>query len=381
MSALGKYFVKGRFVGQFTTNQGKVLSTGDPLPQGDEHQVRIYRGIIEHPEEITVEEFQSAQGFYNFREVNNIQINASKDWPVQNDRIFSLNHLKMNHVQVHNATTGDGKTRGEISGEIIASVSELPYMNKDEKPYNPGKAAEPFQFEDPKPGTGSGNNSGGSGNSSGNSNNSGNSGNSTGSGAGNSGCMGINNPLPQLQSGCNTRWLRWLLYLLLILLLLYLLATCTQIGKNLYCKFDNWRIKREIVKTEAEIDSLHQRIQQTLPVAEPCGTKIDKNGTTELWEANYNIGTQDGTVAIFFNAVDIPDRLEVIYDGKLVAQTNDNSLNGYPELKGKGFQQDSITLFYSYKYDKTKPTELLLRVIPNKDDNRTEWHIDLSCPR
>jgi len=86
-------------------------------------------------------------------------------------------------------------------------------------------------------------------------------------------------------------------------------------------------------------------------------------------------------VSIFFNAVYIPDRLEVIYDGKLVAQTNDLSINGYPELNGKGFQQDSITLYFPYKYDKTKPTELLLRVIPNKDDDGTEWHIDLSCPR
>ena len=47
MSSLGKYFVKGQFVGQFTTNQDKVLSAGQALPEGDEHQVNIYRGIVD----------------------------------------------------------------------------------------------------------------------------------------------------------------------------------------------------------------------------------------------------------------------------------------------------------------------------------------------
>jgi hypothetical protein len=50
-------------------------------------------------------------------------------------------------------------------------------------------------------------------------------------------------------------------------------------------------------------------------------------------------------------------------------------------LNGKGFAQHKHMLFYSYKYDKNKPTELLLRVIPNKDEENTEWHIKLSCPQ
>ncbi len=379
MSSLGKYFVKGHFVGQFTTNQDKVLSAGHPLPEGDEHQVNIYRGIIDQPNQIEVEEFNNAHGFYNFWEVNNIQINKSSAWPIENDRIFSMNHLKMNNVEISNVTTSDGKTRGEIRGDIIASVSELPFEKSEGKPYNPGKSAKPFNVDDNNQSNGSGDNVGG------------NSGNQNGDGSGtggpnnpggnNPGCLDFGNKLPQFRSGCNTKWSRWLLYLLLILLLLYLLATCTQIGKNIYCKIDNWKIKKELKFVNAEIDTLRTRINQTLPVAEPCGNKIDHNGTNEFWDHRYNIGIQDGTVSIFFDAVHIPDRLEVIYDGKLVAQTNDKSINGYPELNGKGFQQDSITLYFPYKYDKTKPTELLLRVIPNKDDDGTEWHIDLSCPR
>ena len=379
MSALGKYFVKGHFVGQFTTNQGKVLSAGDPLPQGDEHQVKIYRGIIEQPIHISVDEFVAAKGFHTFREVNNIQINASSEWPVENDRIFSLNHLKMNNIQVGNITTEEGITRGELRGDIIASVSDLPFTNKDDKPYNPGKAAKPFNVDD--------SNVGSPGNGTNNPNPTDDPDNPGGGSGGQigtdkPGCFGLENPMPQLRNGCNSKWLRWLLYLLLILLLLYFLATCTKIGQNLYCKFDNWRIKKELIKTQGEIDTLYERIQQTLPVAQPCGTSIDHDGKTELWEQNYNIGTQDGTVAIIFDAVDIPDRLEVIYDGKLVAQTNSNTIDQrYEELNGKGFQQGTDTLYYTYKYDKKKPTELLLRVIPNRDNANTEWNIKLSCPQ
>jgi hypothetical protein len=375
MSSLGKYFVKGQFVGQFTTNQDKVLSAGQALPEGDEHQVNIYRGIVDQPTQITEKEFEEAKGYYYFNEVNNIQINASPKWPVENDRIFSMNHLKMNNVQIRNITTSDGKTRGELVGDIIASVSELPFINREEKPYNPGKSAKPFNIDSNTQNNDSGGNNNG---------NTGNTGGHDMGGIGGSdkpGCSGLNSNIPRLRSGCNTKWLRWLLYLFLILLLLYLLATCTRIGKNTYCKIDNWRIKKEIKLINSDIDTLRTRINQTLPVAEPCGNKIDHNGTNEFWDRRFNIGTQDGTVAIFFNAVYIPDRLEVIYDGKLVAQTNSNNIKGYSELNGKGFQQDSITLYFPYKYDKNKPTELLLRVIPNKDDNRTEWHIDLSCPQ
>lgn len=44
-----KYFVKGKFVGNFTTMQQKVLTSVELFPKGDEHKVKIYRGIINKP--------------------------------------------------------------------------------------------------------------------------------------------------------------------------------------------------------------------------------------------------------------------------------------------------------------------------------------------
>jgi len=366
MATIGKYFVKGRFVGNFTTNQQKVLTSGDPFPKGDEHKVVIYRGIINQTEQIPVTNFDEAKGFYNFKEVNNIQINTSEKWPIKNDRIFSLYDMKLTNVEVFNVSEINGKTSGELSGDIIASVAEHPFnnINKDE-PYNPGKAAEPFPIGGGKGGDDPG-------------------GPDIGTGPENPGGGDTEGDAGEDTTGgrgCNTKWLRWLLYLLLILLLLYLLAKCTQVGRKIYCKIDNWRIERKLEIVKAEIDTLQNRINQTLPVTEPCGKKIDFNGENIYWDERFNIGQSDGVIGIEFDAVHIPDRLEVIYDGELVKETNSNDLKGYPELNGKGFEQGKCKLFYTYKYDKNKPTELLLRVIPNKDDDSTAWNIKLSCPQ
>ena len=375
MATIGKYFVKGRFVGNFTTNQQKVLTSGEPFPKGDEHKVVIYRGIINQTEEIPVTNFDEAKGFYNFKEVDNIQINTSEKWPIKNDRIFSLYDMKLRNVEVFNVSEINGKTSGELRGDIIASVAEHPFnADNQEEPYNPGKAAEPFPTgekggddpggsdigtDNPNPNLGGGDTGGGS------------------TGGGN----GITDRLDKFRKGCNTKWLRWLLYLLLILLLLYLLAKCTQVGQRIYCKVDNWRIERKLEIVKAEIDTIQNRINQTLPVTEPCGKKIDFNGENIFWDERFNIGKSDGMIVIEFDACYIPDRLEVIYDGELVKQTNSNDLKGYPELNGKGFEQYKKQLFYPYKYDKNKPTELLLRVIPNKDENNTQWNVKLSCPQ
>ena len=375
MATIGKYFVKGRFVGNFTTNQQKVLTSGDPFPKGDEHKVVIYRGIINQTEQIPVTNFDEAKGFYNFKEVNNIQINTSEKWPIKNDRIFSLYDMKLTHVEVFNVSEINGKTSGELRGNIIASVAEHPFnADNQEEPYNPGKAAEPFPT-----GEKGGDDPGGSdiGTNTPNPNPGGGDTGGDTTGGGNE----ITDRLDKFRKGCNTKWLRWLLYLLLILLLLYLLAKCTQAGQKIYCKIDNWRIVRKQEKVKDEIDTLQNRINQTLPVTEPCGKKIDFNGGNIFWDERFNIGKSDGVIIIEFDACYIPDRLEVIYDGELVKETNSNELKGYPKLNGKGFEQYKHMLFYSYKYDKNKPTELLLRVIPNKDEENTEWHIKLSCPQ
>ncbi len=386
MSALDKYFIKGKFEGHFTTRQVKELTTSDVLPKGQEHQVNLYRGIITESKEIQKEEFDSGQAFYHFKRINNIQINTSPDWPVENDRIYSFNDLKLANVNVSNVEVFKDKTTGIIHGDVIGSVADRPFDDlTDSEPYNPGKGAKPFN-PDGTDGDGTsddGTNDNGNNNGSNNGDNLGsNNSDDTSpnpapgpSFAEKSGCNRLKN------QGCNTKWLRWLLQLLLILLLLYLLAKCTQVGRNLYCKLDNWRIEQKTKRIKGEIDSLLLKISETEPQLEPCGGSIDHDGKNEYWDQRFNIGNKDGTVSVSFDALGIPDRLEVIYDGKLVAETNSDRIKGFPKLNGKGFQQGKTVLSFYYKYDKNKPTELLLRVIPNKDESTTRWHIDLSCPQ
>ena len=85
----------------------------------------------------------------------------------------------------------------------------------------------------------------------------------------------------------------------------------------------------------------------------------------------------------------IPDRVEIIYDGKLVAVTADKQFDKL-DLDGKeynldyliplGYAQGSGQLSYNYVYQKDKPTELLIRVIPSQEFDMTEWTIDILCP-
>ena len=378
MATIGKYFVKGRFVGNFTTNQQKVLTSGDPFPKGDEHKVVIYRGIINQTEQIPVTNFDEAKGFYNFKEVNNIQINTSEKWPIKNDRIFSLYDMKLTNVEVFNVSEINGKTSGELSGDIIASVAEHPFNNiNKEEPYKPGKAAEPFPIGGGKGGDDPGGpdigtdpkNPGG-----------GDTGGDTGGDAGEDTTGG---------RGCNTKWLRWLLYLLLILLLLYLLAKCTQVGRKIYCKIDNWRIERKLEKVKQETDTLQAKIEQTEFNPIPCGTIEDHGGDNEPWQEWYGLGNQSGRVMVVFNAKGAPDRMEVIYDGELKCETREtNFVNkigeityDFSSIEGKGFGQYQDTFYFNYVYDKNKPTEMLIRVIPNKDISITKWIIYPYCPQ
>jgi len=374
MATIGKYFVKGRFVGNFTTNQQKVLTSGDPFPKGDEHKVMIYRGIINQTEEISVINFDEAKGFYNFKEVNNIQINTSEKWPIKNDRIFSLYDMKLTNVEVFNVSEINGKTSGELKGDIIASVAEHPFNNvNQEEPYNPGKAAEPFPIggskggDDPGgPNIGTGPKNPGGGDTGGDPG-----GDTTGG------------------KGCNTKWLRWLLYLLLILFLLYLMAKCTQAGKIFYCRFNNWRIERDLEKVKRESDTLQAKIKKTEFNPIPCGTIIEHKGDNKLWKEWYGLGNQSGRVMIIFDAFFVPDRMEVIYDGELKCETRETNFDNtieddiydFSSIEGKGFGQFKDTFYFNYVYDKNKPTEMLIRVIPNKDISTTEWNITPHCPQ
>jgi len=376
MSAPTTYYVKGRFEGHFKTMQRSFLKSDEPFPKGNEHLVQIYRGIISQSEEIQESEFETLDGFYNFREIQNVQVNASNHWPVPNDRIFSLSNAKLVNVKVSNVQQVGEQTLGEIQADVISEVVDGQFFDQGHNQNNDNRS----------------NNGGNSIYNGGGQDDSGNSNGGNDNDQGGNGNGGGDQTPPR--KGClswfpNLNWLRWLLYLLLILLLLYILGRCTQFSQKIYCKIADNRVSEKLKLIKLQNDSLQQKINNTTFKIEPCGGAILKKGDNQPWSKVVNLGEKSGLVSFVFNANTIPDRLEVIYDGKTIVESDqyqfaplldNNDHFGYLKKYG-GFTQHERTFYYSYNYTKDKPTEILIRVIPNRMYRVTEWDLTPSCPQ
>jgi hypothetical protein len=362
-----KYLVKGAFEGTFTTLQEEPLTTSSIIPAGDEHKITIHRGIISHSTQITEEEYQHALSSLYFNEVQNIEIQRSPYWPLTNDAIFSLHGMKLADVEVSQVTRMNDKTIATLKGTVFSKVSQMDFDvsvgTRDEPDEN---RYVKNQWNDKKWSKNGGCNRG-LGNSIQNSL---------------SGCSpgGCNTP-----SGC----LKWLLYLLLLLLLLGLLGQCTQFGRTLHCYYDAWKEKKEILKLQEKKDKLIEKIEKTKKETTPCGKISDPNGKNTPKSYTFDLGQKSGTLRLRYEMYEIPDRIEVIYDGKLVALTNDQRFNPITVNRKKynldylvpmGYAQGSGELKFDYHYNKNKPTELLVRVIPSREFETTEWTIDIFCP-
>jgi hypothetical protein len=361
------YYIRGTFEGHFRTKQNDVLSPNDPFPEGDTHKVIIYRGIISQSESLTIENYQNHKGKFEIEHINNVQINTSNKWPLANDRVFILNKAKLTNIEFSNVQNIDNKTYGEIKGDIVAKVYNGNYEITDNNLTN----NEDFNIKGNEDGIyvyPEQHNGGGGANDDGNS-------------------TGITNRWAQLR-GCASwdfSWLRWLLYILLILLMLYLLGKCTQIGQKIYCEIADWSIENERQEVQDEMDTIYKKIEATIQRNTPCGYTKEYSGGQQPYAEIRNLGTQSGKVEIIFDAKGIPDRIEVIYDGKLVNVSNDKSFEPWygdnlDYLIDLGFTQYKTVMYFDYTYQKNKPTELLVRVIPNKKYADTEWTLDIKCP-
>lgn len=81
----------------------------------------------------------------------------------------------------------------------------------------------------------------------------------------------------------------------------------------------------------------------------PCGGSINASGQTGYYEVNTLIGTDTGDVTVTFNALTVPDRLQIIWDGNIVA----DSLfvgDGLPNTNNENEVLNASTL-QKYLYD------------------------------
>jgi hypothetical protein len=93
------------------------------------------------------------------------------------------------------------------------------------------------------------------------------------------------------------------------------------------------------------------------------------------------LGNNSGPVFIEYNMFTVPDRMEVIFNGELVAETNDD-FTGTPFelLNKKGFGAMEGVLTFNYLYDSKILNELTIRIIPNQKGPTTKWEFKIDCP-
>ena len=364
-----KYYVSGSFNGSFSTTEEITLFQNSN--DNSKLKVKIYKGIITNSAVVTKKEFDNKDVSNKFSNVNNVQINTSKNWPVNNNRIFSLGDLKLSKIEYYNIHTVDDITVGEVKGEAIASVYEGKFTdielskkppieqqdwernqnNSQENQFNTND--ENTKLERDQSNTTTSNNK--------------------------SGCFDFN---------WKTPWLKWLWYLLALLLLLYLLDRCTKLTQKLKCKFDNYIIEKEEKEIIQNIRLLEDKIRLTEFKISTCGSSLEMSGEADPWKDYFDLGSESGIVEIDYNMYDVADRLEVIYDGNLVDYTHDQIMQDVEgefdkdQLIKLGFAQGEgkLNRFY-FRYDTLKPTEIMLRVLPNKEVNTTRWDVKLNCPR
>ena len=360
-----KYYVSGSFGGSFSTTEDITLfQNRDNLTV---LKVKIHKGCITNSIEVSKNDYDVKDASNNFANVNNIQINTSESWPVSNNRIFSLGNLKLNKVEFCNIHKVGNTTVGEIKGEAFATVYDGRFtdieISKEQPIQEQQNSLERNQINSDE----------------------------------NSAKIDekifdkgdIPNNRGYFNFNWNSTWLKWFWYILALILLLYLLGKCTQLGKKLHCKYENVSIENEEKEVLQRIKILEEKIRLTEPGISTCGSALDTLGDVEPWKDYFDLGSASGLVNISYNMHIVPDRLEVIYDGNLVDCTQDKVMQDVEgvelnkeEMIRLGFAQNegNLNRFY-FRYDSLKPTEIMIRVLPNKDVQSTLWEFKLNCPK
>ena len=118
-----------------------------------------------------------------------------------------------------------------------------------------------------------------------------------------------------------------------------------------------------------------------------CGTQYTYSGGADFPTLlNINLGAGTGTVTLNYNALNIPDKFEVWFDGVKVIDTGYRGLTFYQQslnnaLTDRGLPIEPIVGIGSgsANFSKTTNTEVaLVKVYAPLED--TSWDIRLGCP-
>lgn len=158
-------------------------------------------------------------------------------------------------------------------------------------------------------------------------------------------------------------WLWWLLLLFLFWLLLCCLmnrCACDLMNRDSFASNN-----KELVEDQGSQEQITQ----------PCNSE-NESGGEGITKTKHHLGDQNGMVYINFNMQNVPDKLEVYYEGNLTASTR--------EIPGNmnGFVGESIgssccgTISFSYE----KNNDDFCEVVVSGNDY-TAWSYSISCPK
>ncbi len=381
MSKEIKYYVSGRFEGSFRTLQDLHLTTGEAFPADSRHLIQIYRGIISDNKEISKKQFEEQFGEITLKSINNIQINKGANWPESYDRLFSLPQLKLSNISISGLQSINNRTYGNISGEISASVTEPVIEEKEAdddhnyenlKPHRAFEENKPVRYHD----------SGGykkdknrreelENESSDNNLDK---------------TLFKQGELDLQKEGWNfkipPKILKLLKRLFWFVILLGLFFAFTNFGQQLICSIQRSYFENERISLEKERKRLEGIIERTRPKKSECGSQVDFNGESVPQQYIYTLGTTSGDVEITYDMFTVPDRIEVSFNGKAVAETKDAFLKEeYKNWENKGFADSTGRMVFHYNYQPNELHELTIRVIPNPDNQQTKWRFKVNCPQ
>ena len=162
----------------------------------------------------------------------------------------------------------------------------------------------------------------------------------------------------------------WLVPLLSLLILILLLFSCD-------CKEAVIRgcIDKEYKEynPNADVDDGSCRT-----ILIPCNTDT-KSGSEGITTITHTLGQQSGTVTIFYDMKDIPDKLEVFYENKKVCSTFDVSGNQNGFVGG---YNAGCCNTISFDYTATGNSFCKIIVTGGEDSEfSTEWTYTLGCPK
>ncbi|MGO2358204.1 MAG: hypothetical protein ACTH6S_11685 [Mesonia sp.] len=170
-----------------------------------------------------------------------------------------------------------------------------------------------------------------------------------------------------IKSKPNYPWFWWLFILLLLILI-----WCCVFGS---CFCEDETITHQQTTEQNKTLIKEQEVKQKNILSINCNTET-KSGGYGVTQTKHIMGAKPGKVLIKYNMDNIPDKLEVLYEGKVLTSTFEvyKNENGYVgeimESGGKG----------SLSFDYQPINEESVTVVVTGPNEKTSWSYIISCP-